>query len=256
MRSEKRAPIHELAPGERRLQGSVAHYLARVLRLRAGDTFVAFDPASGRQADAVTVGADDDSITVRFSALREASAPALQRITWIQGLAKGDKCDAVVRDTTELGVTRVIVAVTKRSVVKLDVARAGARQARWARIAREAARQCGRSDAPRVDPPCPWPEAIVRAGDAEARFCLWENATEPLGPALFAALAARTALAFACGPEGGLDEAEVALAHAQGWRVTSLGPLALRTETVAAAVLGAVRVWSGMPGRQSSGGVF
>jgi 16S rRNA U1498 N3-methylase RsmE len=69
----------------------------------------------------------------------------------------------------------------------------------------------------------------VRAADVEARFCLWENATEPLGPALFAALTAQMALAFACGPEGGLDETEVALASAQGWTVASLGPLALRT---------------------------
>jgi 16S rRNA (uracil1498-N3)-methyltransferase len=246
----RRAPIHELEPGERRLEGSVAHYLARVLRLRAGDAFIAFDPASGRQADAVTVRADDDSITVRFSALREAAALDLQQITWIQGLAKGDKCDAVVRDATELGVTRVIIAATKRSVVKLDAARARARQARWARVAREAARQCGRDEAPRVDPPCAWPEAIARAAHVEARFCLWENATVPLGPALFAALTAQTALAFACGPEGGLDETEVALAGTQGWTVASLGPRALRTETVAAAVLGAVRVWGGMPGRQ------
>ena len=55
-----RAPIPELAPGERRLEGALAHYLVRVLRLRAGDTFVAFDPATAREADAVTVWADHD----------------------------------------------------------------------------------------------------------------------------------------------------------------------------------------------------
>jgi 16S rRNA (uracil1498-N3)-methyltransferase len=83
-----------------------------VLRLRGGDAFIAFDPATGRQADAVTVRADDDSITVRFSALREAPATELRQITWIQGLAKGDKCDAVVRDETEIGVARVFMAPT------------------------------------------------------------------------------------------------------------------------------------------------
>ena len=69
---------------------------------------------------------------------------------------------------------------------------------------------------------------------------------EPLGPTLFAALAGTTPLAFACGPEGGLEDREVEAARALGWAVSSLGPLALRTETVAAAVLGAVRVWSGL----------
>jgi 16S rRNA (uracil1498-N3)-methyltransferase len=243
-----RAPIPDLAAGERRLEGAVAHYLARVLRLRAGDAFVAFDPATARESDALTVWTDQDTITVRFGALREGTSRAARGIAWIQGLAKGDKCDAVVRDATELGATHLLVAVTRRSVVKLDATRAAERQARWARIAQEAARQSGRSDAPRVDAPCPWNDALARvAGDA-ARFCLWERATEPLAPALFDALARDAPLAFACGPEGGLEEREVDEARARGWTVVSLGPMALRTETVAAAVLGAVRVWSGLAG--------
>ncbi len=239
-----RAPLPDLAPGERRLEGAVAHYLARVLRLRAGDAFVAFDPASGSEADAVTVWAEQDAVTVKVGALRAGQAPSAVPITFIQGLAKGDKCDAVVRDATELGATRILVATTKRSVVKLDAARGAERQARWARIAQEAARQCGRSDAPRIDAPTSWDHALAEVAPAAARFVLWERATEPLGPPLLAALSARSELAFACGPEGGLEDAEVERARAAGWIVASLGPLALRTETVAAAVLGAVRVCS------------
>jgi len=240
-----RAPVPGLSAGERRLEGAIAHYLARVLRLRAGDAFVAFDPATGLEADAVTVWADGAAITVSCGDLRPGTrAPSRSGTTWVQGLAKGDKCDAIVRDATELGAARIIVAVTKRTVVRLDGARGMARQARWARIAQEAARQCGRSDAPVVDPPVPWAEALSRAEGADARFCLWEGATVPLGPQLFEALAQGASLAFACGPEGGLEPVEVAAAEGRGWAVTSLGPLALRTETVAAAVLGAVRVWT------------
>jgi 16S rRNA (uracil1498-N3)-methyltransferase len=243
-----RAPIPGLAQGEQRLEGAVAHYLARVLRLQAGDAFVAFDPATAREADATTVWTDSDAdaITVRFGPLREGIAVAARGLTWIQGLAKGDKCDAVVRDATELGATRIVVAATKRSVVKLDPARAAERQARWARIAQEAARQCGRSDVPLVVASSPWSEAIASVPADAARFCLWERATAPLGPALLEALSRRAPLAFACGPEGGLEDREVDEAVAAGWSVASLGPLTLRTETVAAAVLGAVRVWAGL----------
>ena len=224
----------------------MAHYLARVLRLRAGDAFVAFDPATGREADATTVRAEPDALTVRFGSLREGATRSPLEITLIQGLAKGDKCDAVVRDATELGATRVIVATTRRSVVKLDAARGAERQARWARIAQEASRQCGRADVPAIDAPCAWAQAIARVSDGAARFVLWEQASEPLGPPLFTALSGGVPLAFACGPEGGLEQAEVDAAREQGWAVVSVGPLALRTETVAAAVLGAVRVWSGL----------
>jgi 16S rRNA (uracil1498-N3)-methyltransferase len=241
-----RAPISDLAPGERRLEGAVARYLARVLRLRAGDRFLAFDPVSGKEAEAVAVWTDADRVSVRFGALREGAVRARRVVIWIQGLPKGNKGDAVVRDATELAATRIIVARTKRSVVRLDGPRAIERQSRWERIAREAARQCGRSDPPKVDAPCGWDDAIARVPAETARFCLWERATAPLGPPLLDALAVADApLAFACGPEGGLDDDEAEQAQANGWTMASLGPLALRTETVASAVLGAVCVWSG-----------
>jgi 16S rRNA (uracil1498-N3)-methyltransferase len=211
-----------------------------VLRLGAGDSFVAFDPRTAQEATG-TLG--PGARTVTLGSLRDGVARAATELVWIQGLAKGDKCDAVVRDATELGATRVVVASTHRSVVKLDPGRGADRQARWDRIAREAARQCGRSDPPRVDPPTGWAEALASVGDGLTRFVLWERATDPLGPRLLEALAGGGGIAFACGPEGGLDEAEVQGAVESGWSVASLGRFTLRTETVASAVLGAVRVW-------------
>jgi 16S rRNA (uracil1498-N3)-methyltransferase len=44
---------------------------------------------------------------------------------------------------------------------------------------------------------------------------------------------------FAVGPEGGLEDAEIEIARGLGFAPVSLGPFILRTETVAAAVLGA-----------------
>ncbi len=241
-----RAPIPDLSPGERALGGAVAHYLARVLRLRKGDAFVAFDPATAREADASVVRVDDEAFTVRFGELREGRARGSLGLTWIQGLAKADKCDAVVRDATELGATRIVVTTTRRVVVKLDAARLSERQARWARIAEQAARQCGRSDVPLVETAGAWTDALAKVESEAARLLLWEEATEPLGSRLFDALAHDAPLAFACGPEGGLEAAEVEAARSLGWSACSLGPLTLRTETVAAAVLGAVRVWRGL----------
>jgi 16S rRNA (uracil1498-N3)-methyltransferase len=99
---------------------------------------------------------------------------------------------------------------------------------------------------PAVEPPCRWDEALARVNPDAAKFCLYERASEPLAPALLEALSAALPLAFAVGPEGGLEEAEVARASESGWRVSSLGSHLLRTETVAAAILGAARVWSAL----------
>lgn len=251
MTSHVRAPLPGLAPGEHALTGAVAHYLGRVLRLRAGDALTGFDPSSGHEAD-VTIASTDEqrglgelTVHVRVGELRAGAAPETRAITFIQGLAKGDKCDAVVRDATELAATRFIVAISKRSIVKLDAERALSRQARWTRIAQEAARQCGRSTVPEIDLPCAWEEALGRVSPDTARFCLYERALEPLGPPLMRALMQGMPLAFAVGPEGGLDEAEALYAKNAGWDVVSLGRLTLRTETVAASVLGAALVLGG-----------
>jgi 16S rRNA (uracil1498-N3)-methyltransferase len=246
----RRAPVPDLSAGERRLEGAVARYLGQVLRLRAGDSFVAFDPATGREASAVTVWVNHDGVTVRFGPLREGATRARYPLIWVQGLAKGHKCDEIVRDATELGATRIIVVATARSVVRLDTMRTSERQARWGRIAQEAARQCGRSDPPTVETPRAWGEALARVPQDATRICLWEQASDPLAPGLLDGLTRGTALAFACGPEGGLQVDEAEQARADGWLLVSLGPLTLRTETVAAAVLGAVRVWGDAFGSQ------
>src|SRR5271165_6611711 len=242
----RRVPVPDVEPGPRRLQGATAHYLTRVLRLRPGDVFTAFDPAVGREADATLMEVERDFVSVRFGSVREGVVRAVRPVTWIQGLAKGDKCDAVVRDASELGATHVVLSATRRSVTRLDSSRAVARRLRWAKIAEQAARQCGRSDPPGVAASESWGEAIDSCAAAQARFCLWAGASEPLAPLLFDALAQGASLAFACGSEGGLDESEVRLAGARGWTISSIGPFILRTETVAAAVLGAVVIWGNL----------
>jgi 16S rRNA (uracil1498-N3)-methyltransferase len=239
-----RAPVLGLEEGERTLDADASRYLVRSLRLREGDTVVLFDPARGREAHATVLRVPQGrgGVVVRVEPLHAATLVAARGVTWIQGIAKGDKMDAIVRDATELGATSLVPVLTAFSVVKLDEERAGSRRSRWERIAREAARQCGRGDAPGVALPAPWRLALAKVPRDAARFCLSPRAEAPLGPLLARALREGVALAFAAGPEGGLSEDEVAEAERDGWSVVSLGGFILRTETVATAVLGAVRV--------------
>jgi 16S rRNA (uracil1498-N3)-methyltransferase len=247
-----RTPVAGLAAGSRTLPAATSHHLCRVLRLREGDVFVAFDPEARTEADATIVEVSGDAARVTIGAVRPANVVATAPVVLVYGLAKGDKVDAVVRDATELGATRIIVARTARAVTKVDAERAAPKLERWRRIAEQAARQCGRADPPVIDGVLDWRDALASAAEeCEARFCLWENATEPLGPLLTAALAGQgsrrvpSSLSFAIGPEGGLTEGEVEEARVLGYAAVSLGRFVLRTETVAAAVLGAVRILTG-----------
>ncbi len=239
-----RAPVAKLASGERTLSAESSQYLCRVLRLREGERFVAFDPESRTEAEATILEASASAARVTIGECHAASVVAATPVALVYGLAKGDKVDGVVRDATELGATRIVIARTTRAVAKLDGERAGTKVDRWRRIAEQAARQCGRADPPFIDGVLGWRDALTLASDDEsaAKFCLWENATEPLAPLLRDALSRGAPIVLAIGPEGGLTEAEVEEARVLGYAPVSLGRFILRTETVAAAVLGAVRI--------------
>jgi 16S rRNA (uracil1498-N3)-methyltransferase len=244
-----RAPIEGLAEGERVLPREASRYLCRVLRLAEGDRFIAFDPSARVEADVTVVVASADAARVHVDAVRAPAVVAEAELVLVYAFSKGDKVDAVVRDATELGATAIVVAQTERSIAKAksDAERASSKLDRWRRIAIEAARQCGRADPPRIEGIVPWSDALERASACEGRFCLDPRAAAPLGGALDEVVAPerRASLAFAIGPEGGLTSDEIEIAIGKGWLPASLGPFVLRTETVAAAVLGALRVLAG-----------
>jgi 16S rRNA (uracil1498-N3)-methyltransferase len=194
-----------------------------------------FDPGRAVEADAELVEVGRDLAVVELGPERAASIVPRRQVTLIQSVGKGDKLDAVVRDATELGAARVAPAIAERSVARRDGT--GARE-RLRRIAVEAARQCGRGDAPRVDPALPLAEVTPTILE-EVRLALVPEAATALGAAL-RAVRPGASFAIAVGPEGGFSPADRAALGAASFVEVSLGPIVLRTETVCAAVLGAL----------------
>jgi len=222
------------------LPEEAAAYVVRVHRLKEGDRFDAFDPERGVEAEAELVSAARGSApVVRVGEVRGAVVLPARRVTLVQALSKGEKMDAIVRDATELGVTRVCPVIAERSVVRLDDA--AARADRYRRIAVQAARQCGRGDAPRIDVPAPLAEVLAEVGGRGVGWSLDPGARTPLRDRL-TQLSPDAEVVFVVGPEGGLTEGELELCERAGLDRVSLGPFTLRTETVCAAVLGALLV--------------
>jgi len=216
------------------LPAETARYVAAVHRLTVGDRFLAFDPESATEAEAEIVEVRGRSVRVAVAAPRAASVRPARRVTLIQATGKGDKMDAIVRDATELGATLLVPAVAMRSVSRPG----GDKVKRWRRIAIEAARQCGRGDAPALEPPLPLLEAIARFARAPGACFVLDgdvHLSEFVVP-----LTREASVTLLVGPEGGLEETEIAAAVAAGLQRVTLGPLVLRTETVCAAALGAL----------------
>jgi 16S rRNA (uracil1498-N3)-methyltransferase len=236
------------------LSESDLHHLRDVLRLDVGDTIVA-------------VGDDGSSAVVRLTAVTPASAAAtvierlpasvVPRVVLVQGLAKGEKMDTVIRQATELGIERIVPLSTSRSVVRLDPAKAAVRAARWRRVAAEAAKQSQRTSVPEIAELTDILGLKAALAGVACTLVAWEDADGAggIGETLAdAGIAPDAPVAIVVGPEGGFSAEEVATLVAAGAKVVSLGPTVLRTETAGVVAAALVLYERGGLGRDVSRG--
>ena len=212
---------------------------ARALRLAPGEHVAVVDAARD-YFECEVVSFDDAVPTTRIARRLDAGAPR-GTVVLVQGLAKGDKMDTVIRHATELGVAAFVPLVCERSVVRLDAKKAAARTERWRAVAKSAAMQSGQPAVPEVAEPVRLADACSVAAGATAVLVCWEEApgtarldealASALGDALMPPEDARVAVVV--GPEGGLTRAEVDALLACNPRASlvTLGPSILRTET-------------------------
>lgn len=238
--SERTVVVRKLETGVTTLDASASHHVRDVLRLAPGARLRLVSPAEALVAHG-TITALSPLVTIEVEQIAPGERER-RRVVWVQGLPKGDKADAIVQDATELGATDIVFAEMDRCVRVLDDARKEKTLARWQRIAEGALVQCGRTDMPSICGPLPLQEALERV-PAGHRFVLFEKATAPLREDLLAALAGEDPIVFVVGPEGGITDGEAERATQLGFLARSFGRVILRTETMAAAALGAVRAW-------------
>ena len=225
-----------LAAGEvRRIEGPQGHYLATVMRLKAGDPVKLFDDATGEWlAVATETRKRDVTLEVREQLGEREAVPDL----WLCAapIRKG-RIDWVVEKACELGVGRVAPVLTRRAVVdKLNPERLRAHMI-------EAAEQCGRTALPELAEPVKLAALLKDWPEERTLFFADESGGVP---ALAAMRAQMGPAAILIGPEGGFDhdERQAILAVRQAVGI-SLGPRILRAETAAAA---AVSLWMGAAG--------
>lgn len=144
---------------------------ARALRLQPGEHIAVVDASSDYFECEV---ASFDAGVLRVSIAQRLDAPKRPRVTLVQGLAKGDKMDSIVRHATEVGIASFVPLICDRSVVKLDGKKAAARRSRWAAIAKSASMQSGRPNMPEVALPMSVSQAAALVKDATAVLVCWE----------------------------------------------------------------------------------
>jgi 16S rRNA (uracil1498-N3)-methyltransferase len=239
-------PLH--AGAEIALDEGQARHVGTVLRLDEGAALRVFNAADGEWRARVA-SKTKRGMSVRVDELVRA-ARATPDLDLLFAPVKRHATDLIVEKATELGVRRIRPVITQRTIaetVRLD---------RLQSIAREAAEQTERFDAPEILEPVSLARALDgwdasrpliyadEAGDdASAPWGGESGRAKPIGEALAAVKAERLALVI--GPEGGFTTEERRMLRALTFVVpVSLGPRILRAETAVIAGLSVIQsIW-------------
>ena len=127
------------------IAGPQAHYLAKVMRVSAGDAVILCDNLTGEWAARVTATGKRDVLLMPEVLLRPREK--MPDFTLCAALIKKPNFDLILEKATELGAARIEPVITRRCVAdKLNPQRAAA-------IVTEAAEQCARTALPDLAEP-------------------------------------------------------------------------------------------------------
>ncbi|MEN6413315.1 MAG: 16S rRNA (uracil(1498)-N(3))-methyltransferase [Veillonellales bacterium] len=220
------------------ITGADVRHIRTVLRLQAGDIIIVTDP-DGQTGAAKITQLLADRVTLALQELLPEDKEAPIRVFLAQGLPKNDKMDYIVQKTVELGIAGIYPLLADHSVVQYSESKGQARVERWRKIAAEAAKQCGRSMVPAVNPIQRLPEILNHHAADSTVIMLYEGEC-PLGLKEVLVRRPDEKYVLLVGPEGGFSRAEVMSAREHDVQIASMGPRILRTETAAVAAVAAV----------------
>jgi 16S rRNA (uracil1498-N3)-methyltransferase len=214
------------------LIGEHADHLARVLRARIGQEF---DIAAGDAVRRGRISSVGDA-RVEFDLGEEVSSADLADITLVLAVFKFDRMEWAIEKCTELGVSRIVPVIARRTDAHLAAA-ASKRSERWQRIAHQASEQSRRAAPPEISAPVKIAEASNLRG--KLRIVLAESEERTLLRDVVKP-GATGGVVLAVGPEGGWVEDELQSFQKAGWTSASLGNTILRAETAAMAATAVV----------------
>jgi 16S rRNA (uracil1498-N3)-methyltransferase len=217
----------EVSDNHAAIAGDHADHLIRVLRARVGQEFDVATGAVVRRGRIVSINKD----RVEFELGEEVSASPALDLTLLLAVFKFDRMEWAIEKCTELGVSRIVPVIARRTDAHLASA-AAKRAERWRRIALQAAEQSRRITPPEIATPIKLPDAVTLTAPLRIVLAESEQVTvlrDCLTPHL------KGDILLAIGPEGGWAKEELELFQKAGWISASLGGTILRAETAAIA---------------------
>ena len=219
------------------LDGDLAHYIGRVLRLGPGAQVQIFN-GSGEEWPGEVVEVSKRQVRILLGQPIAGLPESPLQIHLGQAMSRGERMDWAIQKAVELGVSQITPLTTEHCEVRLQGERADKRQQHWQQIAVSACEQCGRSYVPQVHAPMALADWLSSL-EADLKLVLHHRTDQDLR-----SLPTPASLGLLIGPEGGLSSNEIGQAEAAGFHAARFGPRVLRTETAPVVALSiAQQLW-------------
>ena len=203
------------------------HHILHVMRMKASDEIEVVD--SGK----VFLCRIDKTNPLEVSVIHEISndVEIKEDITLLFALTKGDKTDLVLQKATELGVKKVTLITSERTVVSYDNKDVDKKIARFSKIMKEASEQSHRVVVPELLGIYNL-KNLPKEAFSDINYVAYEKDASQTQD-MFSGLEKGKSISILIGPEGGFSEQEINRLTEQGFIRTSLGKRILRAETAA-----------------------
>ena len=223
------------------LEGENARH-AKVLRLREGEE-VCLSNGCGEEC-VCRVESVGEVYGLSVLCRRPSDSEPKAKVSIYMAMPKADKLEHVIQKATELGAYEIVTFPSARCISRPDEKSLRGKLERWQKIAVSAAEQSGRGLIPRVVYVNSYKEALKRGATADKAILFYENEH---ATTLKMALTEGefTTVSLLTGPEGGLEEREVAEAREAGFDICTLGRRILRCETAPLCALSVVMYATG-----------
>lgn len=212
-----------------------SRHISKSLRMKVGD-MLTLSCGNGKDYGCIIDTIDSNSVTLSVCYEQANNCEPTVKVKLYQGVPKGDKLEDIIQKCTELGITEIQPVLTHRSVSRPDSKSAKKKQARYQKIALEAAQQSGRGIIPAIGEMTDLKTAVSK-DNSQLKILFYEGGGSPLKEIINKNT---QTVSIYIGPEGGFEESEVALIKENGGTVATLGKRILRTQTAPVAALTAI----------------
>ncbi|MGP1432805.1 MAG: 16S rRNA (uracil(1498)-N(3))-methyltransferase [Catonella sp.] len=223
------------------ITGDDVNHIKNVLRMKEKDE-VRLSSGNGLIYTAEIKAFLSDRIICKITDCEGEKSELPAKILLFQGLPKKDKMELIIQKAVELGVSKIVPVLMKRTIVKLeDRKKEQKKLERWRTISLTAAKQSGRAIIPEISDFVNFNEAVKMAESLEYNLIPYENEKGmDRARELIKEVNGKKSIGIFIGPEGGIADEELELAIKTGVKPISLGNRILRTETAGLALVSVI----------------